>query len=149
MTGNAIDTFCEKAANFWGGEGINLVSDFLIAALVLAVLMGILALIEKSRALWKTRNSSPEELKALAGGVDSGLWQALAGIIDALVKAPVWFALFLAALALAWTGAASMDLACGSTKSTDTKESKKTITLTEPGSNTVTEERTTSNTVSD
>ena len=130
MSPASINSFCSSAASFWGSLGFILITVFLAVTLVFAVVAGVLAAREKYIMLEKLKNTDASGLRELANGIPSGLLQALAGIIDSLVKAPIWFALFLASVALAWTGAATLDLACkpaASSPKTSTTKTTNTV----------------------
>jgi len=112
MSTDGIDAYCVKAASFWKDYGFNLVWWFLAIALALAIVAGVLGAIEKMVMMRKVGKASVSDMRLLAGSIDTGVLDAISGIIDSLVKAPTWFALFLAGLALAWGGASAMADAC-------------------------------------
>ena len=84
-------SFCTAYGLFSPAHMIWLSLLFLLAALGLAVGTGLLSIWEKVVMLRKIRDATHEQVRQLTG-VDSGLLQALSGVIDSLVKAPAWFA---------------------------------------------------------
>jgi hypothetical protein len=84
---------------------------FLLASLIAAVLWAAAVILAKFL-----------ELRA-AGGIQplpdgqptsplNAVITAIAGLIDSLAKAPVWFAIFVAGLALLWVSTATVSSAC-------------------------------------
>src|SRR4051812_9882382 len=112
MKPDMMNAFCDAYGRFLSDRVLDFAWWLLLAATILAVIGGLVALVERLVMLTKGQAASHSDLKELTGGLDSSIIQALSGLVDSLVKAPVWFAIFLAALGLLWTVPTTMSAAC-------------------------------------
>jgi hypothetical protein len=80
---------------------------FLIAAAILvAIASAVIEIVGKLEALYAPK-PEPD-----AGGAVGGIPDALKGLIEALINAPVWFAMFLGGLGLVWVASTSLPGMC-------------------------------------
>jgi hypothetical protein len=86
---------------------------FLWIAVIAAVVVTLLSIVERGIAAYKTLTAPRTAAGEAGGGADaSGFLDSLKGLVSALAQAPPWFAIFLAGVALLWSGTAFSPSAC-------------------------------------
>lgn len=136
MMPQSFTAFCVTYAQYVAHYILDFAWWFLLAASFFALCAAILSIVEKIIVLRKLEKSAPEALKGMADSIDTGLVQAFGALVDALVKAPAWFAMFLAGAFLVWLPSQTYADTCRPSaplvKYSTSKETRIEITRTQP-----------------